>query len=273
MKRLILPIVVASCVVAASGLAGAAEQKPAADNKPKEEWYKILIKGRPVGYIRGEEKYEEYEGRKVRHATAERQLHVPLAGWVVKYISIADVHQELDGQLIKMSMTTKIEFPPDAAEVFGIPESADVQVALKDGVLKTNWGSPSGKIAMEINVPDGAKIYVQIDEWLMKRHGIGPGKVAEFQVYSLTTMQLETETVEKVERIKYVHNGKKIDAFRVTITCSDRKNVKRVVVVSTDYSMLKATMGKMVFVRSNKKDALANVPAVQVEIKDDIPDE
>lgn len=272
MKRLILPIVVASCVVAASVLAGPVKQKPAPKKqKPKEEWYKILVGGKPAGYLHSTEKFQQYEGREIRHEVMEGHLYIPVPGGVVKTTMLHDVRQELDGRLIKQSVAIESQNPLGPGRLPNAPMKMQMEVTVKNGVLKASKTKVQGegKEEKEIKLAKGTKVYAGIGGSLLKRHGIGPGDVAEFNVFSFMTMRLKKQTVKKVERIKHVHNGKKVDAFRVIYTSSDRPNVKMTAIMSTDYDLLKLMVDNMECVLSNKKEALANLPPPQNEILDE----
>ena len=252
MKRLILPIVIVSCVVAASVFAGPVKRKPVAKKKPTESWYKALIKGRPVGYVHYVVTYEEYEGRRIKRETAEAHMS---SGGPVKTIMRQDVRCELDGRLIKQKWLYEFEGMPGAAQ-----QTLEYTATVANGVLKATVTGRGVRKEKEIQLPKGVKVYPGVDECLLKRHGIGPGKVAEFHVFAFQTMQLEKATVKKVERVKHVHEGKKVDAFRAVIERTDRAGFDQIIIMTVSYEMLKTALGDMEFVLSNKKDALANVP-------------
>ncbi len=263
MKRLILPIVIVGCVVAAPVFAGPVKKKPVARKKAQEVWHRIYYEGKPMGYSHSSVTYEKHEGRKVRRMVED--AHVVFG--VVACAVVQDNLGELDGRLISESFVAKFAGAPGADR---LNETYTATVA--NGVLRvTATGPDVGKgMKKEIRLPEGLIIYGGVTERLLKRQGIGPGDVAEFHVFSSKTKKPEKRTVKKFERVKYVHEGKEIDAFRVTVEDAE-DNDDTSMTMTTDYELLRIEIGSLVSVLSNKNDALANVPPLrpQIEILDD----
>ena len=258
-------------MVAASVVAGPVEQKPAAEKKPKEEWYKIAMKGKPVGYGHLSVTYEEHEGRAIRHVVYKFHLQMPFPGGSAKVMLQMDIRQELDGRLIRITGTTKAEAPGDGGD-----QERKYVATVAGGLLKGTETGPDGKKEKNLPLPKGGKVYANVDAWLLKQHDIGPGKTAEFQIVAFGPIHLQKNSVKKVERVKHVHDGKEVDALRAVI--ESRRRVgngeaisTNVIIMTTDYDMLKMVSDGIVLVRSNKKDALANIPPPQ--IKDDVQGE
>ena len=215
------------------------------------QWYKVTYDGEPVGYIHLVEEYEQYEGRKVWAETVEQRFrHGNLAetGFSSRY----QLRRELDGQFIMMKGTF------DSGRV---GEWSEFYVVVADGMLRWTTTEGLGQADDTVELPKDTKVYAEVNAWLLKQHGIGPGDEAEFHVVSFFDAAGHRKAiVKKVERVKHVHEGEEVNALRVVIESTGRAAGETVLIMTESYDLLKQTEGDQVLVRSSRAEALANFP-------------
>ena len=178
------------------------------------KWYKVTLDGEPAGYMHVVEAYERYGGRKVLVETGEQHRYY---GGDMVFSYQYQIRRELDGQLITVKTTSNM-----AVAAGGGTGKRESSAVVADGMFSVTTTDERGQRNGKCELPKDKKVYAMVDAWLLKQHGIGPDDEAEFHVWSYEATGHYKVIVKKVGRVKYVHEGEELDAYRVVVVYEGR---------------------------------------------------
>ncbi len=220
---------------------------PAArDELIDDGWFLARFLGQPAGYIHSVIKKTRLEGRDVVYEHSKIVRRTVVRGVEQHGEETSQSWCTLEGEVIRET----------SSETDG-PQREELTLERDGNVLKMVHRLNDAESRKTIEIPEGTKVSVGMEGWLLVRLGMGVGKTYALTVFSDQSKKLETETTVVEGRRSVMLEGKQQDVFVIKSTMSDMPGMTAELLVTPEGKMLSVKMLTFQFVRTTKEDALA----------------
>jgi hypothetical protein len=211
-----------------------------------DAWFVAKFMGQPAGYIHSIIKKTTRDGRTVVYEWTRIVRKTVVRGGELKGEETAQAWSTTDGELIRIVST----------QANG-PQREDLAVEREGNALKVVHRLNDTESRKTIEIPDGTKVSVGMQGWLLVKLGMGTGKKYALDVFSEVSKKLAVETTIVEGRRTVKHEEKDCDAFVVKSSVSDMPGITVEMLLTPDGKVLSIKALTFEFVRSTKEEALA----------------
>ncbi|MFC1671929.1 transglutaminase family protein [Planctomycetota bacterium] len=231
-----------------------------------EGWYVSKFLGEPSGYLYSVVREIQQDGVTVVCQVSKTVSKSIVRGTMLQEEETLETWSTPDGELIRMS----------ESGVHG-PQREALTVDRDGRLLKVAQKLNEIESRKTLEIPEGTKVTIGMDGWLLKRLGLEVGRKHELTVFSDSSKKLVVETTVVEGRRIVIFQGKECNAYTASFTVSDMPGVTAKLVVTPDGKMLSMKALTFEVIRTTKEEALAAAaaPAVAVnpyiELKGGVP--
>ena len=218
----------------------------AGDELIDDGWFLVRFLGQPAGYIHGISKKTTLNGERVVYEYTKIVRRSVVRGVEQQGEEVTQTWSTLDGETIRET----------SSETDG-PQREEMTLERDGDVLKLVHKLNDEESRKTIRIPEGTKVSVGMQGWLLVKLGLEVGKTHVLTVFSGNSKKLETETTVVESRRTVTFQDAQQDVFVIKSTITDMPGMTAEMMVTPEGKLLSIKMLTFEFVRTTREEALA----------------